>query len=158
LIHGASQYADIPLAFYLISGIVLVSWSYREPSNGYGSSILAGLMFGFSAWTKNERLVLAALIPLALLITAPLDHRWKQQGKTCFLILIGMAPVLAMVLFHKIHLAPANSFYALDRPEQLAVNLINFDRQTYILIRFFKSWTVSSRNSSPFCFLRFFPF
>ena len=112
LIHGASQYADIPLAFYFISGIVLVSLSYREPSNGYGSSFLAGLMFGFSAWTKNEGLVLAALIPLALLITATFAHRWRQQGKICFTILIGMAPVLAMVLFHKIHLAPANSFYA----------------------------------------------
>jgi hypothetical protein len=109
LIHGASQYADIPLAFYFISGIVLVSLSYREPSNGYGSSILAGLMFGFSAWTKNEGLVLAALIPLALLITATFTHRWRQQGKTCFTILIGMAPVLAMALFHKIHWAMAVS-------------------------------------------------
>jgi len=138
LIHGASQYADIPLAFYFVSGIVLVSLSYRGPSNGYGSSILAGLMFGFSAWTKNEGLVLSALIPLALLTTATFARRWKQSGKSCFLILIGIAPVLAMVLFHKIHLAPVNSFYALNRPEQLAANLIDFDRQTHILIRFIK--------------------
>ena len=80
--------------------------------------------------------MLSALIPLALLTTATFARRWKQSGKSCFLILIGIAPVLAMVLFHKIHLAPVNSFYALNRPEQLAANLIDFDRQTHILIRF----------------------
>ena len=36
LIHGASQYADIPLAFYFLSGIVLLSLSDQKPSNGYG--------------------------------------------------------------------------------------------------------------------------
>jgi hypothetical protein len=139
LTHGASQYADIPLAFYFLSGVVFLSLSDQRPSKGYGGSILAGLMIGFSAWTKNEGLVLAGLIPLSLLIMAAFTHRWKMQGKSCFIFLIGMAPILALILYHKIHLAPANSFYALDRPDQLAANLIDFDRHYYILIRFFKS-------------------
>jgi Dolichyl-phosphate-mannose-protein mannosyltransferase len=139
LIHGASQYADIPLAFYFLSGIVLLSLSDQRPSNDYGGSILAGLLIGFSAWTKNEGLVLAALTPLSLLFMGALTRHWKLRWKSCISFLVGLAPVLAVILYHKIHLAPANSFYALDRPEPLTAHLTDVGRYWTILMRFFKS-------------------
>jgi hypothetical protein len=139
LIHGASQYADIPLAFYILSGIVLLSISDHRPSNSYGGPVLAGLLIGFSAWTKNEGLVLAALTPFSLLFVGALTPHWKLRWKPCFFFLIGLAPVLALILYHKIHLAPANHFYALDRPGQLAAHLADVSRYGTILIRFFKS-------------------
>ncbi len=94
LIHGASQYADIPLAFYLLSGIALLSLSDRRPANNYGASILAGLLIGFSAWTKNEGQVLAALIPLSLLFVGALTHRWKHPLETLFILphRVGASP------------------------------------------------------------------
>jgi hypothetical protein len=139
LIHGASQYADIPLAFYFLSGIVLLSLSDQRPSPSYGGSILAGLLIGFAAWTKNEGLVLAALIPLSLLFMGTSTRHWKPRWKPCLFFLVGLAPVLVLILYHKIQLAPANSFYALDRPEPLTAHLTDVGRYWTILIRFFKS-------------------
>ena len=112
----------------------------RPPASpNYDASILAGLLIGFSAWTKNEGQVLAALIPLSLLFIGALTHRWKHQWKPCLFFLIGLAPVLVLILYHKILLAPANSFYALNRPEPLAAHLTDLGRYGTILVRFFKS-------------------
>ncbi len=139
LIHGASQYADIPLAFYFLSGIALLSLSDHKPSKSYGGPVLAGLFIGFSAWTKNEGQVLAALVPLSMLFIGALTHRWKLQWKPCLFFLVGLAPVLVLILYHKLLLAPANSFYTLNRPEPLAAHLADMGRYWTILIRFFKS-------------------
>lgn len=60
------QVADIPLAFYLTTalGLAAVALS-REQIHG-SLLVVAGLAAGTAAWTKNEGLLLAIAIPIAL--------------------------------------------------------------------------------------------
>jgi hypothetical protein len=51
--NAASQYADIPLGFAIIASLALLCLQDRYPED-LRFSVLAGLMAGFGAWTKNE--------------------------------------------------------------------------------------------------------
>jgi hypothetical protein len=52
--HGAYQYADTPLAFFILATIVLTIFHLRDPSKPRAPIVLAGLCASCAAWTKNE--------------------------------------------------------------------------------------------------------
>ncbi|MGA2600620.1 MAG: hypothetical protein ABSH09_26945 [Bryobacteraceae bacterium] len=89
--QGVVQYADVPLAFYLMAALALLAVGDAK------STTLAGAMAGFAAWTKNEGLLFIVVLAAALLIV-------KKRISAEFII--GLAPVLAVVAFFKLHYAP----------------------------------------------------
>lgn len=89
--QGVVQYADLPLAFYMVATLALVCVGDTK------STTFAGAMAGFAAWTKNEGLVFVVVLAAALLIV---KRRIPLQ------LAIGLAPVLAVVAFFKLRYAP----------------------------------------------------
>jgi hypothetical protein len=98
--EGASQKADLPLAYYFLSTSVLIYLYvyFKKP----GLLVLAGFMAGLAAWTKNEGSLFVLVTLLALFIAFFRQHPWRVLGWYVF----GLAFPLAIVLYFKEFLAP----------------------------------------------------
>lgn len=81
--QAASQYADIPLGFFILASLAMLP----------ESMLLAGLLAGFAAWTKNEGL------PFAIALIAVAFWRSRFSARP---ILAGAAAPLAAVLALKV--------------------------------------------------------
>lgn len=99
LVLGSAQYADVPLAFFFLSTIVLLCWRDHENSHGL---VLAGAMAGLATWTKNEgELFLLCLLVSHLAITIH-TRGMKEYTRELRSLAAGLLPVLAVVAFFKI--------------------------------------------------------
>lgn len=125
------QGADSALALtFLLAGIFL--YLYRQ-TPAPGLLILAGLLAGFSAWTKNEGLL------FALLIIFPAF--WLARRRLPF-FLAGLIFPLATVFFFKITVA-AQSDLARPLAETLA-RLLDFSRYGLIATNYLREiWNFS---------------
>jgi len=99
---GAAQYADVPVAFYFLSSIVLICMRDRLPPAG---TILAGVTAALAAWTKNEGLLFVALVPIAM--------AWAKQPVRKFMM--GAIAILALLAIFKLGLAPPDYLAQNDR-------------------------------------------
>jgi hypothetical protein len=102
VINGASQTADVPLCFFILSTVVLICLYGSQQKSGL--LILAGLTAGLAAWTKNEGdlFVVAILAGMAIAFIKP-DPR-RRLGSFA----AGLAIPLMIILYFKLFLAPAN--------------------------------------------------
>ena len=106
--QGASQYADVPLAFFFLATIVLFCLQDRLSKDNYSLLFLAGMTAGFAAWTKNEGLLfLAAIIVARFVVIVPLKG-WKAIFRQMFPFFIGFIPILIIIIYFKTQLAPPN--------------------------------------------------
>jgi hypothetical protein len=154
IILAASEYADVPLAFYgLASAAVLAIWIETRRADvmpaprGSGLLLLAGALAGSAAWTKDEGLV---WVVAELLVLALGDRAWalragrsKMQGYDGQLgygaaawFLLGAVPGLAAVLCLKVVLVHASS--ALLSVAGLGTRLASPHRYRTILAGLFK--------------------
>jgi hypothetical protein len=62
LAEAPSQYADVPLAFFILATVVLLALHDRFDPSGRSLPVLAGLTAGMAAWTKNEGLAFFFMI------------------------------------------------------------------------------------------------
>ncbi|TSA48300.1 MAG: phospholipid carrier-dependent glycosyltransferase, partial [Deltaproteobacteria bacterium] len=62
IVMGASQFADVPLAFFILATLVLLFLPARSPENHFGAPVLAGIAAGLCAWTKNEGLLFLPIV------------------------------------------------------------------------------------------------
>jgi len=106
--RGAWQYADVPLAFYLLA-TVLLSLLYdaaeRPPA---GLLVLSGLMAGMAAWTKNEGLLLLVILPATRAAILWRRGCARQAPRELLQWVLGAAPLLAVVAMQKLCLAGSN--------------------------------------------------
>ena len=100
--RGAWQYADVPLAFFILAAVlllVLYDAAERPPA---GLLLLSGLMAGLATWTKNEGL----LLPIALMAARAAvlcRRRCVRQGpRELLCLLVGASPALAMLIIQKL--------------------------------------------------------
>ncbi len=107
--RGAAEYADTPVAFFILATLALLSLEDRRWPARRGLSILAGICACMAAWTKNEGLLLIALlVPLRVALI------WRARGRAAALrqltwFAAGLAPVLALLLLFKLTLATTNA-------------------------------------------------
>ena len=105
------QLADIPMSYFLATSLALVVASHRQNNASSGLLVVAGLSAGAAAWTKNEGLLFALVIPLALTVTGvgtgitPRLQRALQFAK-------GLALPLALLLVMKLGMGGANDLVA----------------------------------------------
>ena len=102
--EGASQYADVPLAFYILATIVLLLIGNRTGRGGY--RVLAGISAGLAGWTKNEGamfLLALAVSHLAVVGTREGIRAYLRQAIHFF---AGLAPFLAVLVYFKWSFAP----------------------------------------------------
>lgn len=88
LVNGASQGADIPLAYMFLSAVVCLFLYFRKEKFSY--IILATIFAGLSSWTKNEGLMLFAIFVAVVLSWLMFTKRFKRAGQM-FLPVIPIA-------------------------------------------------------------------
>lgn len=102
--RAAWQYADIPLAYYVLATLVLLALHDRHPDHGRTAMLWAGVAAGLAAWTKNEGLLL--LLCLAVVRGGLAATRRQPALVHAGWFLAGLAPFAAVVLCFKLLLAP----------------------------------------------------
>lgn len=107
--HGASQYADVPLAFFYLAWAIIISLSYTQSGSCRAALIyLSFLMAACAAWTKNEGLLfLLAAVVVYIMVNLSAAGDKKPLARVQFLI-AGCLPVLLLVILFKAEYAPAN--------------------------------------------------
>jgi len=121
--QGTSQYADVPLSFFILAAISMLclhdAFAQNDATKTNRLLVLAGVNAGFAAWTKNEGLLfLVALITaraLAVIREATLSPQRAQLMASAtrkFLpLLIGMAPALLLIAWFKHFVAPPGDLF-----------------------------------------------
>ena len=130
LTWGASQYADIPFAFFMLATLVLLCLQQRAPTPAGALLLLAGMAAGFAAWTKNEGMLLVVAVSA---VYALVNVRSKRPfERTTLYFLAGVIPALALVLLFKSQVAAANDIFAGQGLTVVARRMIDMWR--YVLI------------------------
>lgn len=113
LTHSAAQMADLPLGFYLLASIILMT----RLGEGYerGAAALLGVTTGLAAWTKNEGVLFALIICAVMwLIRLGRTDGRSRQFRTAAAVTGLAVPMLAAVLGLKM-LAPPNDVVSIAR-------------------------------------------
>ncbi|MBN2438567.1 MAG: glycosyltransferase family 39 protein, partial [Deltaproteobacteria bacterium] len=137
IVIGASQFADVPLAFFILATIVLLLLQARSPENRPGALILAGLAAGLCAWTKNEGILFLWIVAGTLFCTAIYAGGWRSALNRTAAFLAGALPVLLIVIYFKTQLSPANDLVAGFGPASALEKLTDFSRHAEIAKAFF---------------------
>ena len=112
VLHGTSQYADVPLSFFLVASIALLHIHESRPRMDRRLLLLSGVMGGLAAWTKNEGLLFVmALVVSRFVVDLPTLglreslNRIRDLAK-CFV------PSVLLILLFKLVLVEANPLLA----------------------------------------------
>lgn len=129
---SASQYADIPVAFFYLaaSAMVCLADVFVEDRHSWW---LVGAFAGCAAWTKNEGLVFLAVVVLARVVVSLRFRRFDP--KALALMAVGAAPFGLTVAWFKIAIAPANYLFA-ETQQPLAARLIDISRYMTVAVEF----------------------
>jgi hypothetical protein len=104
--HGTTQYADVPLSFFILATLALL-WLYdTSAGQRWPVPVLAGSLAGCAAWTKHEGLLFLLAVVAARLAVAVANRRWRPAVHELTAFAAGLAPVLAVVGYFKLRLAP----------------------------------------------------
>lgn len=106
--NGYGQIADIPMAFFILATCVLLYLYIKldQPK----LLLIAGIMSGLGAWTKNEGILFLVISFPALF----LGLGGKKFSRLLGSYLAGLAIPLIVILFFKLVLAPSSDFVTLN--------------------------------------------
>ncbi|HXJ87951.1 MAG TPA: phospholipid carrier-dependent glycosyltransferase [Candidatus Binatia bacterium] len=121
--QGTSQYADVPLSFFILASLVVLHKAYghadnREPPKS-GPLMLSGLAAAFAAWTKNEGLLFFSALIVAqiwILKRGPRHQsstpRSGRNWTSLVFLLLGAIPVLAVIAWFKHSVATPGDLFS----------------------------------------------
>ncbi len=134
ILMGASQLADIPLAFFLLAAVVLLCMHDRLSDRRHSILVLAGVAAGLVAWTKNEGLLIVCVLLLVrFLVVATGTDGWKEAVRQLLWLTAGVLPVLLVIAAFKLHLAPTTDLFADQNVHTIWARLTDPERYTSIL-------------------------
>lgn len=116
VLQTASQYADIPLAFYYAAAVALILMG------GARAWVLAGLFAGFAVWTKDEG---AAFLACLLVAGAVVARRGVRK------IALGAIPGVLVYIAFKAFAPPGEPIFRQGAGE-LAAKIVDFPRYAQI--------------------------
>jgi hypothetical protein len=104
--NAAGQMADMPLSTFFLAPLALMAVEKRYPQHGAGLAMLAGALAALATWTKNEGLLFLIVFSVVtagapLLWTRPVSSRERIVP-----FVLGAAPILLLVAYFKLYLAP----------------------------------------------------
>ena len=113
IMHGANQYTDVPLGFFLCATLALFHLQDMQPEKPtrffeQGFLVLAGVMLGLSTWTKNEGLLFLVAVFVARFAALVPMKGLKSYSRQLGSIAVGLVPVLLVVIYFKFTLAKPN--------------------------------------------------
>jgi hypothetical protein len=131
---GASQYADVPQAFFVLAPLALLCVVDHRPGPERARVLaLAGVLGGLGAWVKNEgTLALLALLAARVAVVglrAGAAAAWRDLRP----MLLGLAPIAVIVGYHRWALAPPGYLLAGQTASSLAGRLVDPARYATIL-------------------------
>ena len=129
---GTYQYADVPLAFFILSTVVLFSLKDRYPEVSSPLVFLAGLTVSCAAWTKNEGQLFLVLVISVYFIGQLGKKDWSKTLKEFIGFTLGLAPVLGTLFYFKFNFALENAHINVDSLKQFGTYL--FDIERYIIV------------------------
>ena len=109
ILHGASQYADVPLAFFFVATVVLLflrGVAFREEFLNTGR--YGGCVFGMDKERRNAFFGCCSLHPLVTNLT----KGKKQCATETLALLIGAVPISVVIVIYKVCLAARNDLVA----------------------------------------------
>jgi len=136
LILGAYQVADIPLAFFILTTLVVFIIYDRFSEQNGRTLVLAGLAAGLAAWTKNEGLLFLLVAPAIRFAVVARTRDVVSAGREIPWFLAGAVPVAIILAIFKITLAPSNDIFAGQSLQDMASRLTDPARYVEIL----KAW------------------
>ena len=130
LIHVASQYADVPLAFFMVATLAV---AYGDALRGSRiAPLVAGATTALAAWTKNEGLVFAVvmlLVASAVALRRLSAGRLRRSERAQLLwVIAGSAPVVIAIVWFKLLLAPPSELAEGLRSAIFTTRLLDVDR------------------------------
>jgi hypothetical protein len=138
--QGTSQYADVPLSFFILASTVLVYFGCRQrPSeNPSGPFVLAGLAAGLAAWTKNEGLLFLFASVMAQFFCfgrqdAP-SHGSGVNRRCLALFAFGAAPVLTVVAWFKHAIATPGDLFS---SPAIMIEKVFTPRRSWVILQWF---------------------
>lgn len=140
--HAAYLYADTPLSFFMLATTVLFFLYGHSTERRSTLLLLAGIMAGFAAWTKNEGL-LFVLVVVSIHSAFHIRQRlWRQCLSETTSLLLGLLPTLGVVAYFKFHIAPENDLISGLSSQSIADRIT--DPSRYVLVaKFFGRQIVS---------------
>jgi Dolichyl-phosphate-mannose-protein mannosyltransferase len=154
--QGTSQYADVPLSFFILASIVLLHVARIHDSNSHklAPMMLSAMAAGFAAWTKNEGLLfLSALLVTQVWVAISSSRRQDSSGelpgdwRLLAYFLLGAAPLLLLIFWFKHDIAapgdlfssPSTMIQKILKPTRYWIILQWFAKE---LLRFGNWWIV----------------
>jgi hypothetical protein len=132
ILHGTSQYADVPFAFFMLATFSLLAMAQLWPDERPRLVLLAGAAAGLAAWTKNEGLL---LLPAVLF-----GYGWTiGVGRRAVLLrdarafATGLLPILVVVASFKLLVTSTNDLMSDQGATQTAARLLEGGRYVAIL-------------------------
>jgi hypothetical protein len=132
ILHGTSQYADVPFAFFMLATLSLLALAQVWPDERPRLVLLAGAAAALAAWTKNEGLLLlpAVLLGYGLTIGAGGRASLRRDARA---IAIGLVPILMVVASFKLLVASSNDLMSDHGVGQTVARLLEGGRYVQVL-------------------------
>lgn len=129
---AALQYADVPLAFFVLATLVVLVVHVESRNTDLRLVGLAGVCLGCAVWTKNEGALLLVTLPVAFVITRRAAGR-RQILRELGALALGAAPWLAAWAVLKLGIAPRNDLVGQVAAGNAADRVFDVERYLEIL-------------------------
>jgi 4-amino-4-deoxy-L-arabinose transferase-like glycosyltransferase len=149
IVHGADQYSDIPVGYFYLTTLALLTTRDEMWGEDNKLILLAGLIAGLAAWTKNEGLLFVALVIASRLAVTFHKQGVKARVRQMAPFAAGVIPILMVVFYFKYTIVARNGYLSPLEEQTLFSKITDFSRYRMIadyLIGIglgFGRWTVS---------------
>lgn len=111
VVLGASQYADVVVAFFVLSSLAILALydAFAEEANA-GLLFLASMAAGLCAWTKNEGLLFLSILLAVRFAFSVIRKSWRSCRREMILMVLGALPVTVVLIYFKAVMAPGNYY------------------------------------------------
>lgn len=134
--QGVSQYADLPLSFFITSALA-VALAFQATERKLSLVGLAGLLAGGAAWTKNEGLVFL-LVFVVVLFACHVRESLPAAFKISGCALLGAVLPLLFVIAHKVSAATPTDLWAQASLATLSARVGDISRLQIVLSAFWE--------------------
>jgi hypothetical protein len=117
----AHQESDVPLSVYICGTVAVLLLAQNKDAYSPRLVLLAGLLAGLGAWTKNEGILYVLCFTAALIIRT---RSWRIAGR----FMTGAFPLLALAAYFKIAFAPPNELLRFSTLAGVAARAVDVHR------------------------------
>ncbi len=104
--QGGWRLADVPLAWFMLATVALITIAESRGEKSRGLLVLAGIACGLAALTKNEGILFAAITGSAFVIATWFFAGRERRLGDILSFTAGIAVPLALLVYFKARLAP----------------------------------------------------